>query len=63
MPQVKREVDLRRMTNKMTNAELQARIDKHEEICSIRWAEILGKSKAIGNNNPGICRNNDSYVN
>ena len=31
----------------MTNAELQARIDKHEEICAIRWAEILGRVKRL----------------
>ena len=47
MPQVKREVGQRRMTKKMTNAELQARIDKHEEICAIRWAEILGRVKRL----------------
>tara|TARA_B100001564_G_scaffold349257_1_gene352160 strand:+ start:561 stop:740 length:180 start_codon:yes stop_codon:yes gene_type:complete len=35
------------MTNKMTVQELQAKIDKHEEICSIRWAEILGRVKRL----------------
>ncbi len=31
----------------MTVQELQAKIDKHEEICSIRWAEILGRVKRL----------------
>jgi len=35
------------MAAKMTIRELQSRIEKHEEICAIRWAEVIGRVKRL----------------